>query len=90
MSGGEIAILKAKLADCRQHVDLLHADKMMEVRGRIDAQNQFFTATARIRDLEGAIRRCLEENAHLADGDNCTLIDLKQAINWNAEEKDRA
>lgn len=27
-----------------------------------------------------AIRKTLEENGHLADGDNCTLIHLKRAI----------
>lgn len=27
-----------------------------------------------------AILSCLEENAHLADGDNCTLITLKRAL----------
>lgn len=27
-----------------------------------------------------AIRKTLEENAHLADGDDCTLIHLKRAI----------
>ena len=30
--------------------------------------------------LHQAITKTLAENGHLADGDNCTLIDLKQAI----------
>lgn len=30
--------------------------------------------------LRAAIRKTLDENGHLADGDNCTLIDLKRAI----------
>jgi hypothetical protein len=34
--------------------------------------------------LEG-INNCIEENLHLADGDNCTLIDLKKALR-KAEE----
>ena len=43
------------------------------------------TATAiesanRIEELERCIRRTLEENAHLADGDNCTLIGLKNVL----------
>ena len=30
--------------------------------------------------LRAAITKTLEENRHLADGENCTLIDLKRAI----------
>lgn len=30
--------------------------------------------------LERAIQRTLDENGHLADGDNCTLIHLKRAL----------
>jgi transcription elongation factor Elf1 len=37
-------------------------------------------AKARIAELEAAIVACLEGNGHLADGENCTLIDLKQAV----------
>jgi hypothetical protein len=36
--------------------------------------------TARIVLLESAIRQTLEENGHLADGENCTLINLKRAL----------
>jgi len=32
--------------------------------------------------LERAIRETIEENLHLADGENCTLIKLKRAINY--------
>jgi hypothetical protein len=32
------------------------------------------------RRLRAAIRKTLDENGHLADGDVCTLIDLKLAI----------
>ena len=32
------------------------------------------------QQLKTAILKTLEENGHLADGDNCTLISLKQAI----------
>lgn len=31
--------------------------------------------------LRAAIRQTLDENGHLADGDNCTLITLKRALN---------
>lgn len=34
----------------------------------------------RIKELEDAIRKCLKDNAHLADGDVCTLIDLKRVL----------
>lgn len=34
---------------------------------------------ARVAELEGAISETLSENAHLADGDVCTLIKLKRA-----------
>ena len=32
--------------------------------------------------LERAIRETIEENLHLADGENCTLIKLKRAIHY--------
>jgi hypothetical protein len=37
-------------------------------------------ARADIMRLHGAIEKTLLDNGHLADGDNCTLIDLKRAI----------
>ena len=41
------------------------------------------TATERyISRLESAIRETIEDNLHLADGENCTLIKLKRAINY--------
>ena len=40
---------------------------------------------AEIERLNKAIRLTLEENAHLADGDNCTLLRLKRAYVQNAE-----
>lgn len=35
-----------------------------------------------LRRLESEVAATLNENAHLADGDNCTLIRLKRAIGW--------
>jgi len=35
-----------------------------------------------LRKLESEVAQTLNENAHLADGDNCTLIRLKRAIGW--------
>ena len=41
---------------------------------------------ARVDELEDAIKKCLSDNCHLADGDVCTLIDLKRAVpEWEAE-----
>ncbi len=41
------------------------------------------TATAKyIERLETAILETIEENRHLADGNVCTLIKLKRAINY--------
>lgn len=37
----------------------------------------------RVVELETAIRECLKENAHLADGENCTLIGLKRVMGQN-------
>ncbi len=37
-------------------------------------------AAAMIEHLHEAIRLTLEENRHLADGDDCTLLRLKKAI----------
>jgi O-acetyl-ADP-ribose deacetylase (regulator of RNase III) len=36
--------------------------------------------TERVAFLEKQIRLCLKENGHLADGNNCTLIRLKEAL----------
>lgn len=38
-----------------------------------------------LRRLESEVAATLNENAHLADGDNCTLIRLKRAIGWANE-----
>lgn len=35
-----------------------------------------------VAKLENAIRETLEDNLDLADGDNCTLIKLKRAIEY--------
>lgn len=36
-----------------------------------------------IEKLETAIRETIEDNLDLADGDSCTLIKLKRAINYD-------
>jgi len=35
-----------------------------------------------VAQLEIAIRETIEDNLHLADGENCTLIKLKKSINY--------
>jgi len=36
----------------------------------------------RIKRLESAIVKTLNNNRHLADGNDCTLIDIKNIVNW--------
>ena len=36
----------------------------------------------RIKYLESAIVKTLNNNRHLADGNDCTLIDIKNIVNW--------
>jgi hypothetical protein len=45
--------------------------------------------TRRALAYERAIRLTLLEQAHLADGDNCTLIELKRALRDNAPMDDK-
>jgi len=40
-------------------------------------------AAIEIRKLRAAIKKTLDDNGHLADGDNCTLINLKRAIDYD-------
>jgi hypothetical protein len=41
---------------------------------------------AEIARMRAAIEKTLDENGHLADGDNCTLIHLKTAIGYEEAE----
>ena len=43
------------------------------------------TAAENIR-LRQAIEKTITDNLHLADGEVCTLIDLKRAVNWDGRE----
>ena len=36
----------------------------------------------RVDELEAVIIETLDKNRHLADGDTCTLLKLKQTVNW--------
>ena len=42
--------------------------------------NSWLGMSLRIEELETAIRETLDENGHLADGENCTLIKLKKVM----------
>lgn len=39
---------------------------------------------AEVELLRKAIKKTIEDNLHLADGDVCTLIELMRAINYDA------
>ncbi len=39
-------------------------------------------AALRLMELTKGIKEVLEENRHLADGENCTLIKLKRLVDW--------
>lgn len=41
---------------------------------------RLWEAIDEIERLRAAIRKTLDENGHLADGDNCTLAELKKVI----------
>jgi hypothetical protein len=52
--------------------------------------NLLLECIAELERLNDAIRLTLEENSHLADGDNCTLLRLKRAYAQNQEITDKA
>ena len=55
----------------------------IEEMRRLDAlktYKELQEAKERIKQLENAIRKTLDENRHLADGEDCTLRDLKKAL----------
>jgi len=50
------------------------------VNARLISENK--KLNRRIRRLESAIVKTLNNNRHLADGNDCTLIDIKNSVNW--------
>ena len=64
----------------------LREDRIILRRG-IEARIDIIKAAeAEVGRLRGCIVDCLNENGHLADGDCCTLIDLKRAVpEWGLE-----
>ena len=69
-----LLILRRKLVDMQTSLagrTYFHSDASVE---------------ARVSELEAAIVKTLNENGHLADGENCTLIGLKRAMPaWELE-----
>ncbi len=52
--------------------------------GLAKTYGRLWSANFRIKQLENAIRKTLDENRHLADGEDCTLQELKKALpEWN-------
>lgn len=62
--------LEARYVLCHPHMLVTQAN----LREIIEAQ------LTELLKLRGAIRITIEENGHLADGENCTLSHLKKAI----------
>jgi hypothetical protein len=60
-------------------------EKLQEAHAALESQ--WREQRAEIIKLKAAIRQTLDENGHLADGDDCTLIHLKTAIGYEDEEE---
>ena len=60
------------------------ADEIDRLRAEVEVQSYWGTrweqANAEIQRLRSAIQQTLDDNLHLADGENCTLIVLKRAL----------
>ena len=76
------------IADLRSRINPAYAHQIgtesHERRLCVEALEELFDEIARLRTqrdyLLSAARRTLDENGHLADGDVCTLIVLKRAV----------
>lgn len=60
-----------------KHKNQLETRLIDEIRVLIESLKWVMNEKGR---LERAIQRTLDENGHLANGDNCTLIHLKRAL----------
>jgi hypothetical protein len=68
-------------------------DRLNAVREEGSDPDLIYEAAAEICRLRDAIRQALDENGHLADGDVCTLMALKDALResgapWDGEGPD--
>lgn len=61
--------------------DIMWAANKDAEQSRMRLANQVTETVAENLLLKKAIRQTLEENRHLADGENCTLKRLKDAVN---------
>ena len=73
---------------------LLHARKMERQRGelaeRLREEQRLHIRTLNERDeLRHQIRETLMENLHLADGEDCTLRRLKDAIGFDLQDENQ-
>jgi hypothetical protein len=60
---------------------LIEAKEYRALKSLVETQEEVISRQRnQITDLTEAIRETLEDNANLADGDDCTLIKLKKAI----------
>lgn len=50
--------------------------------GIVASHESHCKALVRIDELQSAIEKTLGENLNLADGENCTLIDLKRVLRY--------
>jgi len=64
----------------RSHIAMLAPHQRERMTGKL-----LIEATDEIGRLHAAIVQTINENKHLADGENCTLIRLKRAVSPNAE-----
>lgn len=62
----------------RSHIAMLAPHQKERMTGKL-----LIEATDEIGRLHAAIVQTLDENKHLADGENCTLIRLKRAVSPN-------
>lgn len=52
----------------------------IEEEDRFDDESYMLALWDEVRRLRRGIRECLRENAHLADGNNCTLAGIKRLL----------
>lgn len=82
ISGSDLLVIRSQAAAAEDYTTIC--------RDNIDRLSKAYLAlqVENVR-LRKAIHDTLEKNLHLADGDNCTLIDLKLALSPNAELRGR-
>lgn len=57
--------------------------KRLMHNAEVDDGSDYLKAADLIGRFEPAIRETIEDNLHLADDEDCTLIKLRRAINYN-------